>query len=66
MTTTIHNIEHSRGELKVILFIEGQDQIAKLYLEDRLVLEMKYKKDQDMQIDLLDIIENDFEVSKQD
>jgi hypothetical protein len=58
MTTTICNIENSRGNVKVVLYIEGEHQLAHIYLNDQIVSQLKFKKDQDIDINLIEIIQN--------
>lgn len=59
MITTIHNIETVRGVVKVVIFVEGDHQLAHIYLNEKLVSQMRYMRNQDIDISLVDIIKSD-------
>lgn len=59
MKTTIHNVESRHGIVKLVLFIEGNEQRCHVFRGDQLVNQYSYSKDQDIDIDLLDILESD-------
>ena len=59
MKTTIYNINTTHGDFKILLFVEGNNQVAHIYKGEQLVRKFKYEKDQDINIDLVDVIKND-------
>ena len=59
MKTTIHNINMAQGSIKVVLFIEGNNQVAHIFKNQQLVSKLKYEKDQDIDINLIDAIRSD-------
>ena len=64
MKTTIYNINTTHGNFKILLFVEGGNQVAHIYKGEQLVSMFKYEKDQDINIDLVEVITNDLQQRK--
>ena len=45
--------------MKLVLFIEDNEQKCHVFLKDQLVAQYSYSKDKDINIDLLDILKTD-------
>jgi len=59
MKATIHNVESRYGTMKLVLFIEDNEQKCHVFMNDQLVAQYSYSKDKDINIDLLDILKSD-------
>jgi len=59
MKTTVHNVKSRHGIVKLVLFIEGSEQKCHVFKGDQLVNQYSYSKDQDIDIDLLDLLKSD-------
>lgn len=59
MKTTIHNVESRHGLVKLVLFIEGNAQRCHVFRNEQHIAEFSYSKDQDIDIDLLNILQTD-------
>jgi len=45
--------------MKLVLFIEDNEQKCHVFMNDQLVAQYSYSKDKDINIDLLDILKSD-------